>query len=226
MQLCIVFIIALGRKKCYNTHKRQKVEGKVLQTEAKISPEELLAEGRTIQIKPQGYSMYPLFVPGRDSAVIAPPKKCGRDSAVIAPPEKSGRDSAVIVPPEKCGGQNANIQDRKGDVVLYRGEGQKLILHRICRLRKEKNGSTAYYMAGDNQSRLEGPIYQEQIKGVLVAVIRKGKTFTVNNLIYRVVFTVWCWLRPVRPQIAGTAAKIKRSRIKTDAGDEYGKRTE
>ena len=110
--------------------------------------------------------------------------------------------------------------------MLYRGEGQKLILHRICRLKKEKNGSTAYYMAGDNQSRLEGPIYQEQIKGVLVAVIRNGKAFTVNNLFYRAVFTVWRWLRPVRPQIAGTAAKIKRSRIKTDAGVEYGKRTE
>lgn len=197
-----------------------------MQTEAKISPEELLAEGRTIQIKPQGYSMYPLFVPGRDSAVIAPPEKSGRDSAVIVPAKKSGRDSAVIAPPEKSGGQSANLRYRKGDVVLYRGEGQKLILHRICRLKKEKNGSTAYYMAGDNQSRLEGPIYQEQIKGVLVAVIRKGKTFTVNNLIYRAVFTVWRWLRPVRPQIAGTAAKIKRSRTKTDAGDEYGKRTE
>lgn len=184
-----------------------------MQTEAKISPEELLAEGRTIQIKPQGYSMYPLFVPGRDSAVIAPPEKSGRDSAVIAPPEKSGR-------------QGANLRYRKGDVVLYRGEGQKLILHRICRLKKEKNGSTAYYMAGDNQSRLEGPVYQEQIKGVLVAVIRNGKTFTVNNLIYRAVFTVWRWLRPARQQITGTAAKIKRSRIKTDAGDEYGKRTE
>jgi len=184
-----------------------------LQTEAKISPEELLAEGRTIQIKPQGYSMYPLFVPGRDSAVIAPPEKSGRDSAVIAPPEKSGR-------------QGANLRYSKGDVVLYRAEGQKLILHRICRLKKEKNGSTAYYMAGDNQSRLEGPVYQEQIKGVLVTVIRNGKTFTVNNLIYRAVFTVWRWLRPVRPQIAETAAKIKRSRIKTDAGDEYGKRTE
>lgn len=83
-----------------------------MQTEAKISPEELLAEGRTIQIKPQGYSMYPLFVPGRDSAVIAPPEKSGR--------------------------QGANLRYRRGDVVLYRGEGQKLILHRICRLKKRK----------------------------------------------------------------------------------------
>jgi len=31
---------------------------------------DLLEEGETIQIKPQGYSMYPMFIPGRDSAII------------------------------------------------------------------------------------------------------------------------------------------------------------
>jgi len=30
----------------------------------------LLELGKTIQIKPQGYSMYPMFIPGRDSAII------------------------------------------------------------------------------------------------------------------------------------------------------------
>lgn len=37
-----------------------------------VDIEQVLREGNTILIKPQGYSMYPLFVPGRDSAVIAP----------------------------------------------------------------------------------------------------------------------------------------------------------
>ena len=35
-----------------------------------IDIEQLLADGQTIKIKPQGYSMYPLFVPGRDEACI------------------------------------------------------------------------------------------------------------------------------------------------------------
>ena len=43
-----------------------------MKAENKISPEALLTEGKSIQIKPQGYSMYPLIVPGRDSVVIAP----------------------------------------------------------------------------------------------------------------------------------------------------------
>ena len=37
-----------------------------------IDLEQLLREGKYIQIKPQGYSMYPLIVPGRDSVVIGP----------------------------------------------------------------------------------------------------------------------------------------------------------
>jgi len=34
--------------------------------------EQLLAQENSIQIKPQGYSMYPVLVPGRDEAVIEP----------------------------------------------------------------------------------------------------------------------------------------------------------
>lgn len=37
--------------------------------------EQLLAQGNNIQIKPQGYSMYPVLVPGRDEAVIEPIKE-------------------------------------------------------------------------------------------------------------------------------------------------------
>ena len=39
---------------------------------AQLDLEQLLEEGNCIQIKPQGYSMYPLFVQGRDAARIAP----------------------------------------------------------------------------------------------------------------------------------------------------------
>lgn len=34
--------------------------------------EQLLSDGNAIRVKPQGYSMYPLFVPGRDEAIISP----------------------------------------------------------------------------------------------------------------------------------------------------------
>lgn len=40
----------------------------------KYDIEQLLEAGEIIQIYPEGYSMYPMFVPGRDAAVI---KKSG-----------------------------------------------------------------------------------------------------------------------------------------------------
>ncbi len=40
--------------------------------EEKIDILELLKEGKTIQIMPRGYSMHPLLVPGRDSAILRP----------------------------------------------------------------------------------------------------------------------------------------------------------
>ena len=38
----------------------------------RIDIEKLLQEGNNINIKPQGYSMYPVLVPGRDEAIIEP----------------------------------------------------------------------------------------------------------------------------------------------------------
>lgn len=50
---------------------------------------------------------------------------------------------------------------KKGDIVLYRRNGEKFVLHRIIR---EKNGK--YIMCGDNQFRLEFGIKKENIIAV------------------------------------------------------------
>ena len=36
----------------------------------KTDLEQLLQKGNIIRLKPQGFSMYPLFIPGRDEALI------------------------------------------------------------------------------------------------------------------------------------------------------------
>lgn len=138
----------------------------------KQNVEALLAEGNCVQIKPRGYSMYPLLVPGRDEVVLAP---------------------------------NMYYELKRGDVVLYRRESGMLVLHRIC-----KRKGNAFYMVGDNQREIEGPLYAEQIKGVMVGVVRKGKSFSVNNPVYRVLSQIWLLMRPIRPVVAKTVAGVKR----------------
>ncbi|MCD7956239.1 MAG: S24/S26 family peptidase [Lachnospiraceae bacterium] len=77
----------------------------------KADIEQLLAEGRVIQLKPRGTSMYPMFVEGRDEAVIDPIKKVTQ--------------------------ADGSLRLRRGDVVLYRRDGGILVLHRISRCAQE-----------------------------------------------------------------------------------------
>lgn len=82
----------------------------------KIDLEKLLREGRAIQIAPQGYSMYPLFVPGRDQAVIAPVRAEDlRRGDVVLYRRKSGM---LVL---------HRIWKRKGQALFLVGDNQKEI---------------------------------------------------------------------------------------------------
>lgn len=129
--------------------------------DSKINLEKLLQNGAIIRIKPQGYSMYPLFIPGRDEALI----------------------------------QTVSIESlRRNDVVLYRRKQGILVLHRICRITSE-----GFFMTGDNQYEIEGPLQPEQIKGKLIAFIHNGKEISVTNPVYRFLSFLWLLMLPVRP---------------------------
>lgn len=126
-----------------------------------LNLEQLLQNGCILRLKPQGYSMYPLFVPGRDEALIE---------------------------------QVPISSFKKGDVALYRRTEGILVLHRICRISSE-----GFYMVGDNQSDVEGPLSAEQIKGKLVGVIRNGHSISVTHPCYRFLSGLWLWMLPLRP---------------------------
>jgi len=143
----------------------------------RVDIEQLLQNGKNISIKPQGYSMYPVLVPGRDEVIIEPV------------------DTAKL---------------RRGEVVLYRRDkgvenGGILVLHRIWKVKPE-----GFYLVGDNQKNIEGPLRKDQMKGIMVGMNRKGKYIPVTNPGYRIVIMLWLWLRPMRPYISKIAAAIKR----------------
>lgn len=54
-------------------------------TEEKINIEEILQSGKSVRFKPQGYSMYPLIVPGRDDVDVIPvkPDKIRRGDVIL-----------------------------------------------------------------------------------------------------------------------------------------------
>ena len=137
--------------------------------------EELLLEGRTVCFRPQGTSMYPMFVSPEDTAVVAPADK---------------------------------NKLRRGDVVVYRRSPQAgglLVMHRICKRRGDD-----FYMVGDNQSAVEGPLSAAQIRGVLVAWTRNGREYSVTRIGYRVFFGLWLWMLPVREPIHRVLAWLRK----------------
>jgi len=159
--------------------------------------EQLLADGNIIQIKPQGYSMYPLFVSGRDEAIVA---------AVVQDGEAAGFSAGV--------GKKDFItisKLKRGDVVLYRRDktddagGGILVLHRIWQRKGDR-----FYLVGDNQKEIEGPLRPDQMRGIMVEMVRNGRKISVKNPIYRLLTGIWLVMRPVRPVVSKTVAKIKK----------------
>ena len=138
--------------------------------------EKLLRDGHPVRLKPQGFSMYQLFISGRDEAVIAP---C---------------DPASL---------------HRGDVALYRRDNSILVLHRIWKVRED-----GFYMVGDNQTEIEGPLRPDQIRGKLIACNRNGLEFSTNNLLYRLLSGFWLLCRPLRPLAHKIADSLRRLRRK------------
>ena len=140
-----------------------------MNTSYAVDIEQLLEDGHVIRIKPEGYSMYPFFVP-----------------AII---EKVSTDTL-----------------KKGDVALYRRDGSILVLHRICRITQK-----GFYMVGDNQSVIEGPLRPDQIRGKMVAFERKGRRpVSVGQMRYRILSGIWLRLLPMRPIFWKISAFIKK----------------
>ncbi len=108
------------------------------------------------------------------------------------------RDKVVIAPVKDTG------MLKRGDVVLYRRKGSILVLHRIWKVKSE-----GFYMVGDGQSEIEGPVCGEQIRGMVTMLIRKGREVSAENLRYRITTGLWLCCRPFRTVILRIVRKIK-----------------
>ncbi len=94
---------------------------------------------------------------------------------------RSGQDLMVIQ-------ANSGQRFHPRDVVLYRRDSGKYVLHRIMWVRRRD-----YVLCGDNCWDLEPGIRDDQILGVLTAVIRDGKRQDVKEFWYRARVFAW-WL--------------------------------
>lgn len=82
---------------------------------------------------------------------------------------------------------------RKGDMVFFQQTDGAYVMHRICRIR-----DNAYYLIGDAQTEVEGPIRREQIFALITKIKRKGKWICPGNFWWFFFARVWIRVIPFR----------------------------
>ena len=97
---------------------------------------------------------------------------------------KNRRDNVLIRPVTR--------ELKKYDVPLYK-RGDKYLLHRI--IKKTEKG---YIIRGDNCDKKELDITDDKIIGVLDAIWRKEKYFTIENSFYKFYSRVIVLVHPLR----------------------------
>lgn len=110
------------------------------------------------------------------------------------------QDSVTLIP--------ADGKQKKGDVILYRRENGRYILHRIIAADRE-----GYTCCGDNQAEKE-PVSREQVIAVVDGFTRKGKVYTIDAPIYRLYTAVWVNLFVLRRYYIKIRRRLGRLRRK------------
>ncbi len=97
---------------------------------------------------------------------------------------------------------------KKGDIVFYQRDDGQYVCHRICKVKD--NG---YYISGDCQTFLEGPIREDQIFGLITRIHRKGKWIESGDFWWDFFEKIWPNIIPLRIPIMhayGTLSHIFR----------------
>lgn len=85
---------------------------------------------------------------------------------------------------------------KRFDVVLYRTENERLVLHRVIGIRKQE-----FLICGDNTYHFERGIKRENILGIMKGFYYKEHYISCENIAYRFFVYVWWLLYPLRKAV-------------------------
>ena len=89
-----------------------------------------------------------------------------------------------------------NRELRKGDMVCYQRTNGQFVMHRIYKVKPE-----GYYIVGDAQTEIEGPVQRDQIFALVKKAQRKGKWIGPENFWWKFFEKVWINMVPIRPLV-------------------------
>lgn len=97
------------------------------------------------------------------------------------------------------------VPPKKYDVVLYRNEKGRLILHRIIEAYND-----CYVICGDNTYTYERDIKPDAILGVMSGFYRKDSYISCESLLYKCYVRIWWKLFPLRKVLVRILRRMKR----------------
>ena len=95
---------------------------------------------------------------------------------------------------------------KRGDMVFYQRLNGQFIMHRIFNVAPD-----GYYLVGDNQVTLEGPIDRAQIFALVTKVKRKNHLIGPDNLLWKFFADTWIRIIPARRLMGRVRGKIERT---------------
>lgn len=99
-----------------------------------------------------------------------------------------GRDTVFLTP--------VNRELKNGDMIFYRRDNGRYVLHRIYRVEGE-----CYCLVGDAQDTLEHGIRQDQVIAYVSAVNRKGRVLKPGSFCWDFFEKVWIRMVPFRHRL-------------------------
>lgn len=97
-------------------------------------------------------------------------------------------DTVVAVRPDR--------EIKRGDIVFFTRDDSTVVMHRVAEI---KDGG--FYLRGDAQQKIEGPINNSQIFALVTAVIHKGRYYSEKSLHFRFYKAIWNRVIKHRPRI-------------------------
>ena len=98
---------------------------------------------------------------------------------------------------------------RKGDMVFYQRASGQFVMHRIWKVKPE-----GFYIVGDAQTEIEGPVKCDQIFAVVTKAKRKEKWIEPGDFWWEFFEHVWIGMVPVRGMIMRIFGSWKRNKEK------------
>lgn len=86
-----------------------------------------------------------------------------------------------------------NRKLRRGDMVFYQRKTGQYVMHRIWKVKKD-----GYYIVGDAQTEIEGPVEREQIFAIVTKAKRKGKWIGPGEFWWEFFEKIWIRVVPAR----------------------------